>query len=186
MAHPVRLDLMELLAVEGPLTATECAARLGQTPANCSFHLRQLAAHGFIEEADSGPGRRRPWRVIVRGHNWDTGPDVSPAQRAAGELLTQVLVDWELNRLHSWEQTRDRETKQWQDAAVLTQSGALLTAEELREIGVQINELFAQYADRVDPARRPPGARLVSGLAFFHPVVESSYAIGDAEVPADA
>lgn len=174
MAHPVRLDLMELLAVEGPLTATECAERIGQSPANCSFHLRQLAAHGFIEEAGGGTGRRRPWKVVPRGHDWETGTGVPPAQRAAGELLTQVLVDWELGRLRAWDRARVHESQEWQDAAVLTQGGAILTAAELAQIGRQINELLLQFADRVDPAKRPPGSRLVSGLAFFHPVVEDA------------
>ncbi|GMA33835.1 ArsR/SmtB family transcription factor [Demequina litorisediminis] len=43
LAHPVRFALLDLLAA-GPLTATQCGERLGQTPANCSYHLRQARA----------------------------------------------------------------------------------------------------------------------------------------------
>ena len=50
LAHPPRLDLLELLFAEGPLTASECAARVGDSPASCSYHLRQLARWGFVEE----------------------------------------------------------------------------------------------------------------------------------------
>ena len=48
LAHPTRIDLLELVAREGELTATQAAQRLGLTPGNCSFHLRQLAKYGFL------------------------------------------------------------------------------------------------------------------------------------------
>src|SRR4051794_41982796 len=55
LAHPVRIGIMELLTVGGPLTATELADRLDETPANCSWHLRKLAEHAFVDEAGAGP-----------------------------------------------------------------------------------------------------------------------------------
>ena len=48
-AHPLRLRLIGLLRAEGPMTATQAAARLGDTVPNCSFHLRQLAKYGLAE-----------------------------------------------------------------------------------------------------------------------------------------
>ena len=56
MAHPVRLALMEEINDAGTLTATEAAERVGESPSNCSFHLRQLAKYGFVEEARAAPG----------------------------------------------------------------------------------------------------------------------------------
>ena len=67
MAHPVRLALMEALNDAGTLTATEAAERVGESPSNCSFHLRQLAKYGFVEEAEGGTGRQRPWRAVHAG-----------------------------------------------------------------------------------------------------------------------
>ena len=43
MAHPVRMALLELLAVTPTLTATQASEALGESPANCAFHLRTLA-----------------------------------------------------------------------------------------------------------------------------------------------
>ena len=68
LAHPTRIALHELIAREGELTATQAGERLGLTPANVSYHLRQLGKYGFIEEGLSGPGRARPWRVRSAGH----------------------------------------------------------------------------------------------------------------------
>ena len=64
MAHPVRLALMQALNDAGTLTATEAAERVGESPSNCSFHLRQLAKYGWVEEAPGGKGRQRPWRAV--------------------------------------------------------------------------------------------------------------------------
>ena len=60
LAHPVRLALLEVLADEGRLTATEAGERIGESPANASFHLRQLAKYGFVEEAEGAPAAGAP------------------------------------------------------------------------------------------------------------------------------
>src|SRR5258707_885606 len=57
LAHPLRLDLLQLLGSGGPATAAQCGRVLGVSQASCSVHLRQLAKYGFVE--DAGPGRDR-------------------------------------------------------------------------------------------------------------------------------
>src|ERR1700750_2999656 len=58
LAHPLRWALLEELTHAGPLTATQASELLGETPANCAFHLRTLAKYGLVEEAAAraGPG----------------------------------------------------------------------------------------------------------------------------------
>jgi DNA-binding transcriptional ArsR family regulator len=74
LAHPIRLALLGLLRREGPLTATRAGELLGELPASCSFHLRQLARYGLVEEAGGGVGRRRPWRATARATTWPALP----------------------------------------------------------------------------------------------------------------
>jgi hypothetical protein len=50
LAHPGRYAILERLQLEGPATATECAQVAGLTPSACSYHLRLLARHGFVED----------------------------------------------------------------------------------------------------------------------------------------
>ncbi|HVI18641.1 MAG TPA: helix-turn-helix domain-containing protein, partial [Gaiellales bacterium] len=50
LAHPTRLRLVGLLRREGPLTATQAGALIDEVPASASFHLRQLAKYGLVEE----------------------------------------------------------------------------------------------------------------------------------------
>src|SRR5215212_6743064 len=64
LGHPGRLRMLGLLRVEGPATATTLAARLGLNTGATSYHLRQLAQHGFIEEdSERGNARDRWWRA---------------------------------------------------------------------------------------------------------------------------
>ncbi len=62
-AHPVRAALLELIRREGVVTATDAARELGGSTGLYSFHLRQLARYGVIEEAPAPRGRVRPWRL---------------------------------------------------------------------------------------------------------------------------
>ena len=64
LAHPLRLDLLQILGASGPATAAQCGRVLGVSQASCSFHLRQLGKYGFV--VDVGPGRdrrERQWQV---------------------------------------------------------------------------------------------------------------------------
>ncbi|MGH3444839.1 MAG: winged helix-turn-helix domain-containing protein, partial [Nocardioidaceae bacterium] len=48
LSHPLRVALLGALVTEGPMTATQAAALLDESPSNCSWHLRKLAEHGFV------------------------------------------------------------------------------------------------------------------------------------------
>jgi len=67
LSHPLRVSLIELLRREGSLSATQAATRLGASQASCSFHLRQLAKFGFVQEVEGVRGRARPYRLSARG-----------------------------------------------------------------------------------------------------------------------
>ncbi|MEV6235901.1 helix-turn-helix domain-containing protein [Lentzea sp. NPDC051838] len=71
--HPVRLALLDLLAEHSTLTSTQAAARLGLSSGLCSFHLRQLAELGLIEEAPHQGGKARPWQLL-----WETEVEAEP------------------------------------------------------------------------------------------------------------
>ena len=64
LTHPVRVRMLGMLRIDGPATATTLAARLGLNTGATSYHLRQLAQHGFIEEdSERGNARDRWWRA---------------------------------------------------------------------------------------------------------------------------
>jgi DNA-binding transcriptional ArsR family regulator len=163
---------MELLTVDGPLTATELADRLDETPANCSWHLRKLAEHDFVEEAGGGIGRQRPWQVRSVGLAWDEG-DASPGELRAGRALEELLMERQVSRLHaSRAQLHDDGEEAWSEAAEVTQSASWLTVEELDDLNAELRAVLERHADRItDPSKRPPGSRLCEFVAWGVPLL---------------
>jgi hypothetical protein len=179
---------MELLTVSGPLTATQLADRLDETPANCSWHLRKLAEHAFVEEAGGGIGRQRPWQVSRIGLAWDD-EDATPTQLRAGRALEDMLLQRQLARFQqALTLLRDEPDTRWIDTAYTLQSAGWLTAQELDEIGEQIKTLLERYADRVtDPSKRPAGSRLCEMVAWGAPLLLPGVeAVPDEAVPVEA
>ncbi len=167
LAHPTRMALLGALVTEGPLTASQAAEMVGESPSNCSWHLRKLAEHGFVEEAPGARGRNRPWRAVSQGHEWDD-EEADPAARLAGQALTDVLLDQEVQRFRA--ARRREEGPEWRRAIGMSQSQLWLTAEEAHELGERLRELFLSHADRhLDPSLRPEGARLVSLVGWLVP-----------------
>jgi DNA-binding transcriptional ArsR family regulator len=169
IAHRVRIRLLEELGSGGPATATQLSERVGQSPANCSWHLRQLARYGFVEEAGGGTGRQRPWKIVMQGHEWDEA-DEDPEVRLAGRALSKVFLARQDEVLHEWLDGAHTERPEWRDAAFVKQGGAWLTADELAQIDEAIRPILTRYFDRFeDPGRRPPGSRLVRFLLWGVP-----------------
>lgn len=169
LAHPVRLAVLELLGRDGPLTATEAGALLGEAPGNMSWHLRVLARHGFVIEADGARGRRRPWRLAVSGTRWDPEPRSEEA-RAAADTLTMTLAQRAFGQIRAWLATRYAAPVPWQRAATVTDWTLYLTADEAEHLREAVFDLFEEFAARLeDPALRPAGAVGVHIFMGIHP-----------------
>ena len=169
LAHPLRLSLIGLLRTEGPLTATKAGELLGESSASMSFHLRQLAKYGLVEEASGGQGRERPWRATKL---FTDVPTVTgdPKVAAASALMRGVLAENYFASVRRWLAVRDDEPEEWQRAAQFGDTMIYVTADELAELGRQYDELTDQYLDRLtEPGLRPEGARLVSVLRIANP-----------------
>ncbi|MEP9383949.1 metalloregulator ArsR/SmtB family transcription factor [Nocardioides sp. KR10-350] len=168
LAHPLRLRLMEELAFGGPLTASELAERVGESPANCSWHLRQLAKYGFVEEAEGRAGRRRPWRLVLQSSTWGDADDRE--LQAAGQAVGEMLVEHEYAERRAFLAREAGEPRRWRDAAFLTQSLAWMTPAELHEVDTVLTEIVTRHPERfTDPSTRPRGARPVRVLGWGFP-----------------
>lgn len=179
LAHPRRLDLIELLYREGPLTATECAQRLGDSAAGCSYHLRQLARFGFVEGAEGGTGRQRPWRMVKAGLTLRTDPEsMTPAQLAAGRMLEGAVDERRNARLESWRQRRDQAPAAWRNVVTESDFGFWATPAEVEEINAKVLALLAPYQQRMSNEPRPgaPDVELVSYLIYAFPELRTAHA----------
>jgi len=174
LAHPVRLGLMAELRQGGPLTATQAGERLGETPSSCSFHLRQLAKYGLVEEAGGGRGRERPWRATAITTDW-APQGASKEADAASALLSRVVVERYFQTTLEWLDRRNREDPEWVGAASLNDVLVYMTPAELRELDAKIRNFLKPYLNRLeDPTPPVEGARLVSIIALGFPLSDDT------------
>jgi len=169
MTHPVRLALLEALALNEALTATEAGELIGESATTCSFHLRQLAKYGFVEEAGDAPGRRRPWKLAIRRVQFSSATG-DPELGAASVALENLLVQRWFDRLAQWQRTRTHYAREWQAAAIGLEHLLHVTPSELLGIQEEIVGILDRFQDRVtDPSQRPAQSQPIEFLSFGFP-----------------
>jgi predicted ArsR family transcriptional regulator len=146
LGHPLRTALLGLVREHGTLTSTEAARLLGRSSGLCSFHLRQLARYGYLEEAASPRGRVRPWRLATTA-------------RAAGEddgfgALARELEDEGYRR---WRAHQAEAPPEWQRDAAFS-AVLQLSPAELTEAAAEIRAVLGRYQQRGSRGSRPVGA----------------------------
>jgi DNA-binding transcriptional ArsR family regulator len=171
LAHPVRIALLEALTLEGAKTATEVGELIGESPTTCSFHLRQLARYGLVEEAGGGKGRARPWKASSLGFSFSSSHD-EPERDVAASALLHLLRDRQLGRYQEWLETRATYPREWRDAAANSEYLCYLTVEELERLNADLAALLAdRFVERLkDPTNRPQGSVPVELLLFSYPL----------------
>jgi predicted ArsR family transcriptional regulator len=137
----VRAELLEVLAMHESLTATHAGELIGESPTTCSFHLRQLAKYGFVEEAVKGKGRQRPWRLVNRMLTISS-EGLEPEASVAADVLTAMIVQRALHRFDTWLQIRRSFSSEWREASNITQQVSFVTAAELEQINTMILAMF--------------------------------------------
>ena len=166
LAHPLRLELVELLGALGQATAAACARRLATSQASCSFHLRQLAKYGFVEQAPpSEDSRERPWRLTDLEQSWsaDTGP--------AADQLERVFVQREADRILASLAAADDATTAWQKASFVGGVTIPVTVEELESIRAGLRSALEPYVRRLsDRTDWPADTRFVRFLLAGTPL----------------
>jgi hypothetical protein len=164
LAHPLRWKLLDVIRREGSATATRCAEEVGESVANCSYHLNTLAKYGFVERAEGGQGREKPWRSRPRPMSWTDGLLDEDGARAA-QAATTAFMDFQFAEIRERALSPYLEPPDWRDALGMNTTNEYLTAAEVVEMHEEINRIMARFRDRAsNPETRPEGARLVTLL----------------------
>ena len=180
IAHPLRVRALGLLRRYGPATATQLAVRMGQSSGALSYHLRQLASYGFIEEAPGrGSGRERWWRAVHPATRYDGsvvlagagGDDEVRAQaveylRAVGRIYADRVI-----RFTDALDTLDGDVgEDWARSFTFSDWPLQLTAERARTLIEEVDQLLDRYRDTPDT---DPSARAVAVQVQLFPVIET-------------
>jgi hypothetical protein len=179
LAHPVRMALLELLGVAGTVTATQASEVLGESPANCAFHLRTLAKYGFVVEAGGGRGRERPWTAAQRSLTISATDQKDPQAALAADALSHVWLDRWMDRARRAYGATDP-APDWERAKQWSRSARFLTPQEAEQVTLEVRQILDRYQDRDrDPSLRPATALPVECAYFTFPITEFAGIAGE-------
>lgn len=172
LAHPLRLDLLQLLGAGGSATAAQCGRVLGVSQASCSFHLRQLAKYGFVE--DAGPGRDRRERQWQVAH-----PRLAVRVGRGGDLAVRqqieaLVVQREMQAVLDYSRRPDGAEPEWQHKAGIVSAMAVLSPDDAAAIKEKWIALLAPYIAnaRAEGSQRQPEQRHVRYFMAATPLPE--------------
>lgn len=158
MAHPLRVALLYQLNALGSRTASQCAQALGETPANCSYHLRQLAKVGLVTRDEAGNGRERPWRSVYTGLDLHPpvdhpDPEVVTAARATRAALANAEIEEHARLARQYLRLEQRAPTEWRGAGSMASYSLRLTADELAGLVQTLDAAIRPYIGltRADP-----------------------------------
>jgi DNA-binding transcriptional ArsR family regulator len=159
LAHPLRLRMLGMLRIEGPATATGLAERLGLNSGATSYHLRQLARHGFIEEVpDHGSRRDRWWRARHESTSFFE-PGSSPEQFESGVAFAQAALTEQVSLMQRAQDEFTSLPPEWQAATQISDFNIALTATQAKALKDRLADILWQAMREApgpgDP--RPPG-----------------------------
>ena len=92
----------------------------------------------------------------------EAGRDAGPEARAAEQALVEAHAVRAMERTRDWLRRAGDEPAEWYDAALLTDTLLLLTAEELAEVNQAVLTMLRPYRARRRQADPPAGARMVA------------------------
>ncbi|AKJ13767.1 ArsR family transcriptional regulator [Streptomyces incarnatus] len=151
LAHPLRAQLYRLLVINRAATASQLAEQVDEAVSLVSYHVRKLAEHGLIEEAEprSGDGRERWWQpasdgVSIRDEDFRDAPEKAAAHTAASRLFFEQRADMYRRFLDE----RTHWGEEWNDAAGSAESVLRLTAGELAELNQELLALVRRYEEQ--------------------------------------
>ncbi|MFD4947890.1 helix-turn-helix domain-containing protein [Streptomyces sp. NPDC058409] len=170
LAHPLRLRLLNALREFGPATASGLANRLGESSGATSYHLRQLATYGFVEDdPERGKGRERWWRAVHMGTMFNSGRFMShpdPEVRGAIGVVLHEIATTHAQELNTWLGTMHEWPEEWRRGWDVSDFKVRLTPDLSSELIGKIHDLIESYRDRV-PEDTEGSATVRSHVHFF-------------------
>lgn len=163
MSHPVRLRMLGMLRADGPATASRLAARLGLNSGATSYHLRQLAEHGLIEDdPERGSKRDRWWRAAHQSTRTNLSDENDPETRAATLAFWQTAVGEQVRVIEEAARELSELPREWADASTNSDWSIRLTPAQAKALNDRIGDLLSEaMAQEPDESGAPEGAEPV-------------------------
>jgi len=161
LAHPLRLRILGRLREEGPATASMLADALGESSGATSYHLRQLAGFGFIEEDSTrGAGRERWWRASRPSTYFDEATLAS--EPLLGAEFLRSVASAQADRALRWIAAAADAPAAWRGAGTVSDWALCLDADEARALEAELADVIKRYPLFDPEAPRVEGREFVA------------------------
>jgi len=170
LSHPVRLRLLGLLRTDGPSTASALATRLGLNSGATSYHLRQLAQHGFVADDEGrGNGRDRWWRAVHQATRTSDDDVVDQADRDAHDAYLQTVAVVCTERLQRAVEERSLLPDDWRSTTDLSDWKVRVSPARARQLVEAIHEVVETWQEDPDDPEGSTEEFVVCVQAFPQP-----------------
>jgi predicted ArsR family transcriptional regulator len=167
LAHARRQAILRQLHLKGPATSAGLARDLGWNTGATSYHLRELARYGFVEEVpERARGRERWWRATRRDLRFPRRSQQSPEVRGVIEDMNRRSLDDDVATFARM-QADAGESGDWGDALPYSRGTIRVTLDELAAFFEEYIGLLKRY--QRPPEDEPDGVRLVLTRFFAFP-----------------
>lgn len=168
LAHPRRQRLLQYLGLHGPMTSAGLARALGLNTGATSYHLRELAKIGFVEEVpELAHGRERWWRAPRRDLRLPPRSAQDPVLRSVLDEAVRLELADDFEEFLRYQRSED--DGEWADASLTSRGAIRLAAGEVREFFDAYVALLNRYRQR---AGTPAGARTIAIRLLVFPMPE--------------
>jgi DNA-binding transcriptional ArsR family regulator len=151
LSHPTRLKMLMMLRLEGPATATQLARELKLNTGATSYHLRQLAEHGFIvEDSERGDARDRWWKAAHQTTHADLDSRTSEEEAESKEAYLHSVAMLYTETLMQYAAEHRFLPQAWQSASTTSDWHLRLTPKRAEELVLALCELIEQWGEDED------------------------------------
>lgn len=175
LAHPLRVEIVDVLTTYGNFTASGLAERLGESSGATSYHLRQLEKHGFVREVEGmGTGRERWWERTPGAINIGSDKAMSSqAGRSASSMIWRQF-NYSQNRLlqEFVDRGNDELVPEWIDASAISVATVRATPAQLDDLSKACQKLIDRFAAKRRTEKNLPGSRPVQIHFNAFPVID--------------
>ena len=163
LAHPLRIRILDLLPIRGPLTASKLGEIVGESSGSTSYHLRQLAKHGLVREVEGkGTARERWWERTPGGFSISSAGKESAAGRQTAEAVNIEFLRLRNERVMAFTragQEADEETlESWMGTAAFVTANKWATREQAKAVLEAWERFSAEHLDPLSRQEGQPGA----------------------------
>jgi len=146
MAHPMRLRMLGLLRTEGPSTASRLASRLGINSGATSYHLRQLAEHGFVvDDPERGNARERWWRAAHRTTHVPDDYSGEPNAGDARQAFSQAVAVAYAGQIQQAVEELPTLPDEWRPLSSASDWSLRLTPQEAKQLREELHAVVERY-----------------------------------------